>query len=346
MPRPRSGCLPISCKRVWGDNVVNLRPARARLRSLARRHFTKRTIDAPEVIVTWYGSFGPRNGATLGDLMAVDNFSADLRQAGVKHAVISGQMDWPGHLRVDSPFLLRPAARVLVFVCGPLTNDPELVDLLAVQGNARKVAVGVSVLAEQPDIAARFDRVIARDGTAGATFDLAIDRVVPPVAPAPLRRVGLCLRGEQREYGKPSLHSEAEQLLRGLAQQRGLEIVVIDTVLSPDNSPDHIREAFAAVDCVFTTRMHGALLALAAGKPVIAVDQVPGSAKVANVVGATGWPLVHRADAVELVDLENDLARMEGDRIRASIVEAQSRMLALSRDARAQGVAAVQALLR
>lgn len=329
-----------------GGNVVNLRPARAYLRSLARRRFTRRTSDVPEVIVTWYGSFGPQNGATLGDLMAVDNFSADLQRAGVEHAVISGQMDWRGHLRVDSPFLLRPMARVLVFVCGPLTNDRELVDLLGVHGKARKLAVGVSVLAGQPEIVARFDRVVARDGAAAATFDLAIDAVVSPAVSAPLRRVGLCLRGEQGEYGQPSLHGKAEHLLKRLALQRGLEITLIDTVLRGGNSPDDIQRAFATVDCVFTTRMHGALLALAAGKPVIAVDQVPGSAKLTDVIGATGWPLVYRADTVELADLESDLARIEGDGIRTSILEAQSRMLALSRDARAQGVAAVQALLR
>ncbi|OEO28007.1 hypothetical protein VW23_006810 [Devosia insulae DS-56] len=326
--------------------MVNLKPVRAAFRSLTRRHLTGRTIDIPGVIVTWYGSFGARNGATLGDLMAVDNFSQDLRAAGVEHAVISGQMDWSGHLRVESPFMLKPKARALVFVCGPLTNDPHLVDVLAVHRNARKLAVGVSVLAQQPGIVDRFDVVVARDGTDSATFDLAVSSVVPPTVQPHLRTVGLCFRGAQQEYGTASLHDRAEGLLRELAAKRGLDVRIIDTVLRPDNTPTDIRNAFAAVDCVFTTRMHGALLSLAAGKPVLAVDQVPGSAKVLSVVGATGWPFLYRADDVELAELERDLLHLEASPIVNEISRAQSRMLELSRDARAQGVAALQRLLR
>jgi len=326
--------------------VVNLGPARARFRSLARRHFTRRTIDVPDVIVTWYGSFGARNGATLGDLMAVDNFSQELRAAGVEHAVISGQMDWAEHLRVESPFMLKPEARALVFVCGPLINDPQLLDLLAVHRKAQKLAVGVSVLAQQPKIVRQFDAVVARDGTEGATFDLAINSVVEPTVAPRLRTVGLCFRGAQQEYGRISLHDRAEGLLRELALKRGLEIRVIDTVLQRGNSPADIRNALAAVDCVFTTRMHGALLALAAGKPVLAVDQVPGSAKLLSVVGATGWPFLYRADAIEPADLERDLLLFEASDIVRKITDAQGRMLALSHDARVQSVAALQGLLR
>jgi hypothetical protein len=260
--------------------------------------------------------------------------------------VISGQMEWPGHLRVESQFQLKRGARALVFVCGPLTNDAELLDLLAVQRDAHKLAVGVSVLAGQPEIVGRFDRVVARDGAAGATFDLAIDAVAAPSPCAGIRTVGLCFRGAQGEYGKPSLHGEAEHLLRQLASQRGLETVAIDTVHGPGNGLDEIRRAFAAVDCVFTTRMHGALLALAAGKPVIAMDQVPGSAKVTNVVGATGWPLVYRVETAELSGIEQDFTRLEAGEMHAAIVAAQHRMLELSRNARSAAVAAVQELLR
>lgn len=325
--------------------MVSLGSARAYLRSLSRRRLTRRTIETPEVIVTWYGSFGARNGATLGDLMAVDGFSAELRKLGIEHAVISGQMDWPGHLRVDSPFQLMSEARALVFVCGPLLNDALLLDLLSVQRQARKLAVGVSILAGQSEIVDRFDRVVARDGMPDATFDLAIDAVVAPSVGTGMRKVGLCLRGAQGEYGKPSLHREAELMLRQLATQRGLEAVSIDTVVRPGNGPDEIRRAFAAVDCVFTTRMHGALLALAAGKPVIAMDQVPGSAKVTNVVGATGWPLVYRVETAELSSIEQQFARLVAGDMQADIVRAQDKMLALSRSARSAGAAALQELL-
>lgn len=57
-------------------------------------------------------------------------------------------------------------------------------------------------------------------------------------------------------------------------------------------------------DVVVTTRLHGLVLALRTGTPVIAVDPVAGGAKVSAQARAVGWPALVDAAALgeELLD--------------------------------------------
>jgi Polysaccharide pyruvyl transferase len=48
----------------------------------------------------------------------------------------------------------------------------------------------------------------------------------------------------------------------------------------------------ARADVVVTTRLHGLVLALTQGMPVLAVDPVAGGAKVATQAAAWGWPVL------------------------------------------------------
>lgn len=292
-------------------------------RSVHRRYLTRRHRTLSEVLVLWYGSFGLRGGPTLGDLKAVNHVSARLHARGVSHSVVTADFDFEGHARVGSIFEVAPPEKGLVFVCGPLTDWCDLVDYLDVCGSVPKVAVGVSVLPAHRKPLTRFDAIVARDGVPGATFDLAVSAVVPPAPSAqPLRRVALCLRGPQVEYGVASQDARAYQLLRGLAQAEGLEVVEVDTLLTPSADPFRFDAALREVDAVFTTRMHGALLGLAAGKPVLALDQIPGGAKVTAVLRRVGWPLVHDAATVTACQLASAWASLQsGDRhsmVRAS----------------------------
>jgi polysaccharide pyruvyl transferase WcaK-like protein len=45
-------------------------------------------------------------------------------------------------------------------------------------------------------------------------------------------------------------------------------------------------------DVVVTTRLHGLVLALKQGVPVLAVDPVAGGARVATQAAAWGWPVL------------------------------------------------------
>ncbi|RYE51294.1 MAG: hypothetical protein EOP21_01755 [Hyphomicrobiales bacterium] len=294
-------------------------------------------------MLIWWGSF-KGGGATLGDLWAVNNLSADLNRHGIGHQIISSSFDWPGHRRVEHLFYLRHP-KLLVFVCGPLASWRKLNDFLDIHSGAGLIAAGVSVLANQPTMVQRFDRIVARDGVAGATFDLAISKVTPPIASEGIRRVGLCLRGRQNEFGRATLHDKAEAMILALIGRHKLEVLDIDTVLRPGNMPADIEAAFNSVDCVLTTRMHGGLMSLAAGKPVIAIDQVPGTAKVSEVMGRTGWPHVFSAAAVDDDQLEASFASFSSPGARAVISDAQQRMLRLSTDARSASVAAIAEML-
>jgi glycosyltransferase involved in cell wall biosynthesis/SAM-dependent methyltransferase len=52
------------------------------------------------------------------------------------------------------------------------------------------------------------------------------------------------------------------------------------------------------MDVVITTRLHGMVLALKNGVPVIAIDPEPGGAKIMRQAETIGWPFAYAADAV------------------------------------------------
>ena len=315
-------------------------------RSLRRRYLTARRLDTPPVLLVWWGSYGFRGGATLGDLMAVENLSALLEQRGVAHAVASHpELGLDRHFHAENLYRIRPAGK-LVFVCGPLTDDPDLGDLLHVHRRSRTLAVGVSVLANQQRLARKFDRIVARDGVPGSLFDLAVSRCLPPrPAGTIFETVGLCLRGKQGEYGRArgDLSAFASDVFLRIVERTGLKPVVIDTVLSEANTPDRVERDIARSDVVLTTRMHGALLSLAAGKPVVALDQIPGGAKVASVVGKTGWPLLFRADETDAETLEAAFSSTLREGKRREIEEAQAAMARLAGEALGASAAAIEA---
>jgi polysaccharide pyruvyl transferase WcaK-like protein len=69
-----------------------------------------------------------------------------------------------------------------------------------------------------------------------------------------------------------------------------------------------VEAALARVDAVVTTRMHGLVLALRHGVPAVAVDAVPGGAKVARQAAVLGWPAVVTVDDVTAEKLSAWLA--------------------------------------
>ncbi|EDY37456.1 conserved hypothetical protein [Cyanobium sp. PCC 7001] len=297
--------------------------------------------------LVWWGSW-PR-GATLGDLLAVENLSAALRTAGVPHSVLSHPSHaLPSHLAIRRPWRLASQLHTLVFVCGPLVLTKRVRRLLAACGHARKLAAGVSLLERQRPFNVLLDGVVARDGTESATFDLAIARCQPPLErPRPASpaqaRIGLCLRGPQKDYGPARDRSAAvEGLFRQVLADHPGPVLPIDTVLSARNSAADIEAAFDGVDLVITTRLHGSLLALAAGVPVIAVDQIAGGGKLTEVLSRTGWPHLFPAEACSPDQLAALMRGCLEDCPLEAIAASQARMLLLSRQALQASVALVQ----
>lgn len=308
-----------------------------------RALFTRRSIAVEPTAIVWWGS-GPR-GATLGDLLAVRNLSAGLAKRNHRHSIISHpRFAESGHVVAEDLARLQPGVETIVFVCGPLVRTGRLWFLLGRYPRARKFAVGVSVLPHETALNARFSGFVARDGMTPEHFDLSIDAVEPPSPPPAGRpiRAGLCFRGAQKEYrGRECLADRAEAALTAAARRCGVETVPFTTVLGGNRVAADVQESFRSVDVVLTTRLHGSLLALSAGKPVIAIDQIAGGAKLLPVLGRTGW---RHALAVDAADEERTAAMLRGFLDAwpaAEIVAAQSRALALSRAAVDASVALV-----
>ena len=314
-----------------------------KLRSIRRVYFTKQHIDVPTTLILWWGSYGFSGGPTIGDLMAVDNLSRHLTSAGVEHAIVShSELGFNHHFNVTDIYSLKPAKNIC-FVCGPLMANPNLVDFLKKQIDAKKSAVGVSVLYEQSKFNRQFDLIVPRDGVAPSYFDLAVSKVSPVEYKEKPKSVGVCLRGNQKEYGKDrlSLAKKALDMTNELIKTSGLEPVFINTVLSKTNTAEYINNQFRSVDLMFTTRMHGTLLSLAAGKPVIALDQIPGGAKVADICKKVNWPYIFSVESTTQEMLTKALKELQAPDIKSKIIISQEKIIDLTNEALAVSVKAI-----
>lgn len=229
--------------------------------------------------------------ATAGDVLAMDAVADALGAAGVPHDVAwSAVMCPPGGLRLDDADPGRYTD--LVFVCGPATGR-SIAELHERFAHCRRIAVGVSVLDPGDPVTAGFHRVIARDRPgAGAHRDLAA-RPVPQAVPV----LGVYLTSGQQEYGARRRHettrSGLEAWLGGLDAAR----LPLETRLDPRDwrlpaTAAQVVSVIARLDAVVTMRMHGLVLALRAGVPVLAVDPVAGGGKVTAQARAWDWPAV------------------------------------------------------
>lgn len=296
------------------DRSVMPHPIRSLINTLRARGFASGgAVDAGETAIIWWGSLRSGGGATIGDLRAVENLSAELSARGHPHTVLTNHaLPVSGHLAIDDLRSVGTGIETIVFVCGPLVEHRRLIEFLARQRSARKIAVGVSVLSNQRRMTEQFDLVLARDGLGRQSFDLAISSTRRCEPPTPGRlKLALCYRGNQKEYGKGRADAaRAESLLDGLASEMQADVIRIDTVLRLGNGADDIEEKFRSADIVLTTRLHGALFALANGKPVVAIDQIRGNGKVKPVLDRLGWPAAFGVEQVEPTRLYETVAAM------------------------------------
>ena len=291
----------------------------------------------PETALIWWGSLPRGGGATIGDLHAVTNVSRALLKGNCKHELLTEfRLAEETHTPIEYLSDIKRGIKRIVFVCGPLVNSPELSYFLARHKDAQKFAVGVSILPNHVEQTHRFDATLPRDGTPNATFDLALahyNRKSPTefVRHAPAL-AGICLCGKQSEYGpdRPAHSDRAQELIATAVQRAGLRTITIDTRLGPGNSVAQIEEQFRSVDLVLTTRMHGALYGLAHGKPVIAIDQIRGGAKVSELLKRVEWPLVYGVDDLNEALFADGIQRALSPDMRTAAIEARHRTISLS----------------
>jgi hypothetical protein len=275
--------------------------------------------------------------ATIGDELGCRTIVRWLQEAGWEVDVA-----YAPYLRrgVDWRTVAPDTIDLLVFTTGPLSAEPLLARLLDRFATVPAWAVNVSVI--DPATAARFDRIWPRDDGEFFRPDLAI--AAPAGGSLPL--LAVAYTGPQVEY--PSgRQADTASGIRNWLELRQHAVVELDMDLFASHRwprrPAQAATVIARSDAVVTMRLHGLVLALAAGVPALAVDGVPGGAKVARQACALGWP--HVLDATEVTDerLDDALAAVLTPEARALAADCRDRAIADVRSLHREVAASVTA---
>lgn len=277
------------------------------------------------VALSWWGSI-PDGGPTVGDLLALKAAHDEIAREGFNSLVLCDGA-FAHHV---APFasigeLIADRYDAFVWICGPLiAGSSRFRDLFNRFEGLPRIAAGVSVL--PPNVADHFnnfDVCIARDGLDKTYGDLALAAPAAESgafegsqAVSKTRSLALCLRGAQREYGPGSCDDKrVDALCDRIVTATGLDPSRIETRLDRSGAAlARMELQFQTAGLVVSSRLHGALLALRYGTPVVAIDQIKGGGKVSEVLSRLGWPWVYRADCADPAEIQ-DAARalLDGD---------------------------------
>lgn len=243
------------------------------------------------VLLAGWSSF-VHGEATAGDLQSMEVVARWLGDASVDHDVALSPA-FPTGVDIEA---VDPAAYTdVVFICGP-AHGWQVRWLTERFTGCTLHAVGVSVIdgADGVDGIAGFTHVLARDGGEVARPDLSL---ASPLRTVPLAAV---VRAHaQPEYGDDG-HDRAHAAFDRLLAGRDIAVDELDTRVDPRQTgittSAAIETRLARADVVLSTRLHGMVLALKHGVPAVAVDPIPGGAKVSRQAAALGWPHCHRVD--------------------------------------------------
>lgn len=241
------------------------------------------------LVAGWFSFSGM--GATAGDLMAADVVTSWLQDAGCAHdrAVAPEVGEGVDALSVD------PRAYThVVFVCGPLGQGEPATTLFDRFPHARLIGVDLSMLAPLEEWNP-FHLLLERDSSRTSRPDIAL-MAETPLVPV----VAVVLVHEQKEYDA-GRHRQVHRSIQEAVAASGVASLPVDTCFDPPNqtgltTPAQVLSMLARVDLIVTTRLHGLVLGLKVGVPVVAIDPVAGGAKVRRQAEALGWNLVLDAD--------------------------------------------------
>jgi hypothetical protein len=253
------------------------------------------------VLVTGWFSFDTAE-VTAGDLLARDTAARWLTEEGIPFDVaVAANFRRRRDVALDD--IDPPSYTDVVFVCGPAAG-PRVEEMFARFPRARRLALDVSVVAGTARLP--LDAIVERDSDAAANPDLSL---ATPVGRTPV--VGVVLSHDQPEYGDRQRVGDAHALMGEALTAMDVARVQMDTRLHPGqpemcSTAQQVESCFARCDAIVTTRMHGLVLALKAGTPVVAVDPVMGGGKVSRQAEALNWPAVvrvHEAPANRFAEL-------------------------------------------
>jgi glycosyltransferase involved in cell wall biosynthesis/SAM-dependent methyltransferase len=258
--------------------------------------------------------------ATAGDLLTRDLVCEWLEAAGISHEValvspFSGGVAW----HASDP---REFSHV-VFVCGPFGREEYEEEFLSRFKNCRLIGINLSMKLPLEEWNP-FDLLIERDSSANAHPDISF---LSPKPHVPV--VGVCLV----EPYEDAPVEQANIAIHWLLQSNEVAAVPIDTRLDINQTglktPAEIESVLARMDVVVTTRLHGTVLSLKNGVPVIAIDPEVGGWKIRRQAELIGWPVAFNVDNVthEALQKALDYCLTEEARIKARECRDRARML-------------------
>ncbi len=243
-----------------------------------------------KVLVAGWFSFEGMN-TTAGDLLARDLACEWVSSAG-RTFDVAGSTHYPGD--VDWHVTDPAAYADVVFVCGPFRWNDITKDFLEHFAGCHLVGLNLSML-EPIEIWNPFDLLFERDSTTSSCADITF---LSKQSTVPV--VGVVLVHAQPQYKERALHQTAHRAIRRLIDSSNVAAVSIDTCLDNNEgglrTPKQVESLIARMDVVVTTRLHGTVLSLKNGVPVLAVDPIAGGAKIVQQARAIEWPVIHQVD--------------------------------------------------
>ena len=287
---------------------------------LARKGFV--CLMKKVLLAGWF-SF-EQMGATTGDLICRDLVARWLTQSNVQFDVaLAKPFDGGVHWEDLAP----SEYSHVVFVCGPFGNGPPVDRMLDRFSACTWLGLNLSML-QNLDEFNPFLRLWERDSNRDARPDLVF--LAPPVE-KPL--IGVVLVHPQGEYPLRARHDRANKAIECLLDRKRCPIIRIDTRLDENSTgqrtADEVELLIARTDLVVTTRLHGTVLALKNGVPVLAVDPIAGGAKIARQASTIGWPYCFTTERIDDRTLDAAFAACLEPAARALARQCRQRALSL-----------------
>ncbi len=280
------------------------------------------------LVVGWFS--WENSDFTAGDILAADLVCEWLSEAGCDWdiAVVPPLTDGLELRSADSN-----AYDLAVFVCGPFMQNHWEAEFFERFSSCTTIGVNLTLpipLAEWDPFDILFERDSNRKVNPDITF-LSENPLVPVV--------GICLVEEYPPADVPTANAAIARLI----QRNAVAAVPIDTRLDVNTTglrtKAEIESMLARMDVVLTTRLHGTVLSLKNGVPVVAIDPEPGGAKIKLQAEALGWPLVFNVDELDddrlqealdycLTPEARDRAEACSDRAKRSVAKVKGEFIA------------------
>ncbi len=263
------------------------------------------------VLIAGWFSFDDGH-ATAGDVLAARTIQDWLEMVGLPYEVaarepFNGTVDW----RTADP----SRYDTVVFVCGPFQKKPNEAAFIERFQQCRLVGMNLTLNNPPPDWNP-FDLLLERDSPTTGRPDLVFGQ-----APRQVPVCGVCLVEDYPEGDTRTANAAIVALLDTVEVATIPIDTRLDTNLHGLRSEAEIESVVTRVDVMVTTRLHGMVLALKNGVPVVPIDPRPGGGKIIRQAESVGWPIAFSVDRLDPNELRAALDYCLTDHARDRAVE-------------------------